>query len=226
MDQEAAVIDIRNLFKGYTLGKEKVPVLHHVDLQVMPGDYVAIMGQSGSGKSTLLNIVGCLDSPDSGTFAFCGRDISQCSESVLADMRNREIGFVFQNFNLLPKLDVFGNVELPLVYGNIPRSQRREKVELILHRMGLWERRKHRPNEISGGQKQRVAIARALVKQPAVILADEPTGNLDSHTTEEILAILEELHNQKNTIVMITHEPDVAARAKRKLRLVDGTFVS
>jgi len=217
-----AIIETRELFKSYFLGKERIDVLKRINITVTQGEYVAIMGHSGAGKSTLLNILGCLDTPTEGEYFFNGRSIASFSQARLADVRNREIGFVFQNFNLLPKLDIAANVELPLIYRNMPAAQRKKSVEEILRRFGLWERRKHKPSEISGGQKQRVAIARALVKKPAIILADEPTGNLDSHTTEEILKVLDEIHREGNTILVITHEHDVAARAQRTIRLVDG----
>lgn len=220
----AAVIETKKLCKSYFLKTEEVPVLRNVDFTVHEGDFISIMGHSGAGKSTLLNILACLDKPSSGAYHFRGRDIARCSDHELADIRNHEIGFVFQNFNLLPKLTIFGNVELPLIYANVPARKRKEMVEKQLRRFGLWERRKHKPNEISGGQKQRVAIARALVKNPAVIFADEPTGNLDSHTTEEILAILDEISAEGNTIIMITHEVDVAGRAKRAIRIADGAI--
>lgn len=220
----SSVIETRNLCKSYFLKTEEVPVLRQVNFTVHEGDFISIMGHSGAGKSTLLNILACLDKPSSGAYHFRGRDIAQCSDSELADIRNHEIGFVFQNFNLLPKLTIFGNVELPLIYANVPARKRKDLVAKQLKRFGLWERRKHKPNEISGGQKQRVAIARALVKNPAVIFADEPTGNLDSHTTEEILAILDEISAEGNTIIMITHEKDVAERAKRAIRIADGAI--
>lgn len=219
------MIKTGNLTKSYDLGGEEIQVLKRIDLTVRKGTYTAVMGHSGSGKSTLLNILGCLDVPSSGEYLFNGRDVAGMTESQLADVRNREIGFVFQNFNLLPKLTVEGNVELPLIYGNVGGRERRQRVDEILQRFGLYERRHHKPNEISGGQKQRVAIARALVKDPEVILADEPTGNLDSQTTEEILQVLERLHHEGNTILMITHENDVAARAERCIRLVDGAVI-
>lgn len=224
-DRQTPVIQTRDLRKSYRLGNEPVPVLRDVNITIARGEYCAIMGQSGSGKSTLLNILGCLDIPGEGDFLFKGRSIASYSPTQLADIRNREIGFVFQNFNLLPKLTIFANVELPLIYGNVSAAERREKVEDALRRFGLWERRAHKPNEISGGQKQRVAIARALVKKPSVILADEPTGNLDSHTTEEILRVFDELHREGNTILVITHEREVGERAQRLLRLVDGRIV-
>ena len=216
------VIQTHDLTKSYVLGGEPIPVLHGINLNVAQGEYVAIMGHSGAGKSTLLNILGCLDTPTSGTYLFNGTPVMSLSASRLADIRNNEIGFVFQNFNLLPKLDVAANVELPLIYGNVQARRRRERVEEVLRSFGLWERRAHKPSEISGGQKQRVAIARAVVKRPAMILADEPTGNLDSTTTGEILEVFEELHREGNTVVVITHESDVAARASRLVRLVDG----
>ncbi|MBD3345502.1 MAG: ATP-binding cassette domain-containing protein [Chitinivibrionales bacterium] len=225
MKTGSAVIETKDLCKTYHLGKKPVDVLHRINLRVAAGEYVAIMGHSGAGKSTLLNILGCLDIPSSGEYHFSGQPVASLTNSHLADIRNGKIGFIFQNFNLLPKLDIFANVELPLIYGSIPRRERMEKVEWVLKRVGLWERRKHKPNEISGGQKQRAAIARALVKHPALILADEPTGNLDSHTTDEILRVLDELHEEGNTIVVITHENDVAARAQRLVRLVDGKVV-
>ncbi|MBD3319578.1 MAG: ATP-binding cassette domain-containing protein [Chitinivibrionales bacterium] len=222
MNSNNAIIQTKNLCKSYYLGRQSVDVLFDISFSVDSGEYVAIMGHSGAGKSTLLNILGCLDIPGTGEYCFSGQNISSLSESRLADIRNGRIGFIFQNFNLLPKLDVYGNVELPLIYGNVSRRERVEKIETVLKKTGLWERRKHKPNEISGGQKQRVAIARALVKNPALILADEPTGNLDSQTTAEIMNVLDEIHGEGNTIVVITHENDVAARAKRIVRLVDG----
>ncbi|MDD5674498.1 MAG: ABC transporter ATP-binding protein [Chitinivibrionales bacterium] len=222
----APVIQTIDLCKSYRLGAQSISVLENISFSVNAGEYIAIMGHSGAGKSTLLNILGCLDKPSAGDYRFNGASIGACSAGRLADIRNRQIGFVFQNFNLLPKLDVAGNVELPLIYGNVPRRERVRRVEELLKRMGLWERRRHKPNEISGGQKQRVAIARALVKNPSLVLADEPTGNLDSHTTEDILALLDTLNREGNTILMITHETEVAARAGRTLRLVDGKFAA
>jgi putative ABC transport system ATP-binding protein len=220
------VIALSDIHKEYKLKEEAIPVLHGVSLEVAKADYIAVMGQSGSGKSTLLNIIGCLDTPTSGTYLFNNQPISSFSQNQLAEVRNRQIGFVFQSFNLLPKLDIAANVELPLIYGNVPKRERRQMVMAILERFGLANRHAHKPNEISGGQKQRVAIARALVKKPAIILADEPTGNLDSHTTGEILDLFHQLHDEGNTIVLITHESDVASRAGRTLHLVDGVFRS
>ena len=221
-----AVIQTRNLCKSYFLAKERIDVLRNIELTVPRGAYMAIMGHSGAGKSTLLNILGCLDKPTDGEYLFNDRLVNSMSQSGLADVRNRDIGFVFQGFNLLPKLDVASNVELPLIYANVARRERQKRVREILERFGLWERRAHKPSEISGGQKQRVAIARALVKKPSIILADEPTGNLDSHTSEEILAVFDELHRDGNTILVITHESDIAARAAGLIRLVDGAIAA
>jgi len=223
--KDDVVIQTISLCKSYALGKEEVKVLHDIDFEVRKGEYVAIMGQSGAGKSTLLNILACLDVPTAGDYFFNGNNINALSESMLADIRNQGIGFVFQNFNLLPKLSVFANVELPLIYGNMARRKRKGEVEEALKRFGLWERRFHKPNEISGGQKQRVAIARALVKKPSIIFADEPTGNLDSTTTEEILKVFDELSGEGHTLIIITHERMVADRAQRVIRLVDGRIV-
>jgi putative ABC transport system ATP-binding protein len=220
-----AIIDLRGVCKDYHIGSETLRVLYDVDLKVSAGDYVAIMGHSGSGKSTLLNIMGCLDRATCGEYRLRGRDISSFSEDELADVRNHQIGFVFQSFNLLPKLTVEANVELPLIYANVPAAERRALVRDILDRFGLDNRRKHKPNEISGGQKQRVAIARALVKKPALVLADEPTGNLDSHTSHDIMGLLDQLNADGNTIVVITHESDIAAHARQKRHLADGRFM-
>ncbi len=220
------ILDLQAICKDYHIGKETLRVLHSVDLRVAQGDYVAIMGHSGSGKSTLLNIMGCLDRATCGRYLFHGRDVSSYSEDELADIRNHRIGFVFQSFNLLPKLTVEANVELPLIYANVPAGERRQRVAGILERFGLSDRRRHKPNEISGGQKQRVAMARALVKKPAIILADEPTGNLDSHTSHDIMDLLDEMNSEGNTILLITHESDIAEHAKTVQRLADGRFVS
>ena len=224
--QSTPVISTQGIYKYYQLGKERIPVLKDISFSITQGEYVSIMGHSGAGKSTLLNILACLDTPSSGAYHFNGKNIATLSESRLADIRNRDIGFVFQNFNLLPKLTVAANVELPLIYNSTPRKERQKQVREILERFGLWERQRHKPNEISGGQKQRVAIARALVKKPSVIFADEPTGNLDSHTTGEILSVLSTLSNEGNTIIMITHEHDVAIHASRTLTLVDGKLLA
>jgi putative ABC transport system ATP-binding protein len=216
------VIQTVSLHKSYYLGKETIPVLHDINLTIERGGYFAIMGPSGSGKSTLLNILGCLDTPTTGEYRINGQPVGDYSQNQLALLRNREIGFIFQNFNLLPKLDITGNVELPLIYGNVGKKERMRRIEAILKRLGLWERRRHRPNEISGGQKQRVAIARALIKNPSLILADEPTGNLDSTTSAEIMHLIQELHAEGNTILLITHEADIAAFAPHSIKLRDG----
>jgi putative ABC transport system ATP-binding protein len=219
------VLQTINLCKNYTLGSQTIPVLDNINITVCKGAFPAIMGQSGAGKSTLLNILGCLDNPTTGEYYLNQVNTSSMKELKLAEIRGKEIGFIFQNFNLLPKLTVAGNVELPLIYANVPAVERKKRVEEELNRLGLWNRRKHKPNEISGGQKQRVAIARALVKKPTIILADEPTGNLDSHTSMEILDILTKINEDGNTIVMITHEKDVALRAKEIIHLVDGRII-
>lgn len=216
------VIQTENLCKNYLLAKQSIEVLRDITISIQMGEYVAIMGQSGAGKSTLLNILGCLDTPSSGQYLFNGQSVSDLRPSQLAYIRNRDIGFVFQNFNLLPKLDVEANVELALIYGNVGKRDRKKRVQKVLEELGLWERRQHKPNEISGGQKQRVAIARAIVKQPSIVFADEPTGNLDSKTTTEILSLFQELNQKGNTIVLITHEHEVASRADRKIVIVDG----
>lgn len=226
MNQNIPVIETVNLTKNYTLGNDSISVLRDITLKINKGEYVAIMGQSGAGKSTLLNILGCLDKPSTGDYRINSRSITTMNEYNLAEIRNKEIGFVFQNFNLLPKLTVSGNVELPLIYANVSRKERKRRVDEVLKQLGIFDRRLHKPNEISGGQKQRVAIARALIKKPSIILADEPTGNLDSHTTEEILTVFNSLNSEGNTIILITHEFDVAAKAKRTIRLVDGRIVS
>lgn len=224
MENTDVILQTTNLCKSYYLGKETLQVLFDVNLTVHMGDFVAIMGPSGSGKSTLLNILGCLDTPTSGDYFLNTKSIKGLSQSRLADIRNHDIGFVFQNFNLLPKLNLTANVELPLIYGNVPGEKRKQLVESTLKQLGLWERRNHRPNEISGGQKQRTALARALVKKPSIILADEPTGNLDSTTTQEILNLLHQLHEQGNTILVITHELEVARRAGKIYHLRDGVL--
>ena len=218
------LIQMQGVFKDYALGKENVSVLKDVSLTVNQGEYVAIMGHSGSGKSTLLNIIGCLDIATSGNYYLNGQNVFALTDNQLASIRNKEIGFVFQSFNLLPKIDLFANIELPLIYANVAKKKRKKKVNDILDKFGLTDRKNHKPNEISGGQKQRVAMARALVKKPSIILADEPTGNLDSHTTSEIMSLLDSLNKEGNTIILITHEHDVAARAGRLLNLVDGRF--
>jgi len=220
------VIEIENVTKLYKMGEEIVHALCGVALTVRRNEYLAIMGPSGSGKSTMMNMLGCLDTPTSGKYHFTGKDVSEMSDDELADIRNREIGFVFQTFNLLPRSSSLQNVELPLVYAGLSPAHRREKAMQTLTNVGLGERMSHKPNELSGGQRQRVAIARALVNNPSIILADEPTGNLDSKTGEEIMQLLEELYEQGNTIIVVTHEEDIARHARRIVRLRDGLIES
>ena len=216
------MIAIENLCKTYTIGEETVKALDHASLHIADGEFVSIIGPSGSGKSTLMNMIGCLDIADEGDYYLDGIRIEEYSEDELAKIRNDKIGFVFQNFNLLSKLTAEENVELPLVYQRISQKERKERVTKALERVRLANRRDHRPMELSGGQQQRVAIARALVTRPSMILADEPTGNLDSHTGEEIMQLFHELHAQGNTIVLITHDEAVADQAQRKIRIWDG----
>jgi putative ABC transport system ATP-binding protein len=220
------VIRTEALSKIYQTGAETIHAVRSIDLTVPRGELVAIMGPSGSGKSTFMNLVGCLDSPTSGTYWLNGTETSKMSDDELADIRNREIGFIFQTFNLLPRLTALQNVELPLVYRGISARERRRVAAETLEHVGLGNRMDHRPNELSGGQRQRVAVARALAGNPSILLADEPTGNLDSKTTEDILGLFDELHEQGNTIVIVTHEPDVAARAERIVVLRDGSVAS
>jgi putative ABC transport system ATP-binding protein len=208
------------------MGGEVVHALRGVTLTIRRNEYVAIMGPSGSGKSTMMNILGCLDTPDAGEYWLNGEEVSQLNDDALARVRNREIGFVFQTFNLLPRASALHNVELPLIYAGLASGERRTRAEEALTRVGLAERMHHRPNELSGGQRQRVAIARALVNRPSILLADEPTGNLDSTTSEEIMAVFEELHTEGQTVVMVTHEPDIAAHAERIITLRDGKVES
>lgn len=220
------LIEIKNLYKNYIMGELEVPALMDINLQIARNEYVAIMGPSGSGKSTLMNILGCLDTPTSGEYLFEGVDVSQYDDDALSAMRNREIGFVFQNFNLLPKLSALQNVELPLVYAGANRHSRQEKAIQALEKVGLADRMSHKPTELSGGQRQRVAIARALVSKPGILLADEPTGALDSKTGEEIMALFDELHRQGNTIIVITHEQEIADYAHRTIYIKDGEIHS
>ena len=220
------IIEISGVYKIYQLGKMEVRALDGVDLQIRPNDYLAIMGPSGSGKSTLMNLLGCLDTPTRGQYLFEGEDVAAMSDDELADIRNRRIGFVFQSFNLLPRASTLRNVELPLVYAGLSRDDRLERAAEALRMVGLGDRLDHRPNELSGGQRQRVAIARALVNRPSVILADEPTGNLDSRTGEEIMRVFEDLYRQGNTIILVTHEDEIAHHARRILRLRDGRIES
>jgi putative ABC transport system ATP-binding protein len=216
------MIQLENITKIYRMGKLEVPALMGVGLTVEAHEFVAIMGPSGSGKSTLMNIIGCLDRLTSGRYVLDGIDVSQMTDNALAEVRNLKIGFVFQTFNLLPRMTSLRNVELPLIYNGVGKRERRERALEALHLVGLDNRAHHRPNELSGGQRQRVAIARALVNRPAIILADEPTGNLDSRTGEEIMGIFEELNNRGVTIILVTHEPDIAKCAKRVVAIRDG----
>lgn len=222
----ALVIEIVDVTKVYEMGSETIHALRGVSLSIRRNEYLAIMGPSGSGKSTMMNMLGCLDTPTSGKYEFNGRNVATMDDDELAAIRNREIGFVFQTFNLLPRSDSLHNVELPLIYAGLPAAERRERAKATLENVGLGARLHHRPNELSGGQRQRVAIARALVNRPSIILADEPTGNLDSRTGEEIMALLEDLYEQGNTIIVVTHEPDIAEHARRVVRLRDGLVES
>ena len=216
------LISLKRIYKIYNVGGEEVRALDGIDLDINENEYLAIMGPSGSGKSTLMNMVGCLDTPSSGIYEFEGEMVQVMDDSQLASIRNRKIGFVFQTFNLLPKATAQHNVEIPLVYANIRKRQRVEMASKALESVGLSDRSHHRPNELSGGQRQRVAIARALVNNPSIILADEPTGNLDSKSGHEIMNILDDLHREGNTIILVTHEDDIAQRAHRIIRLLDG----
>jgi len=220
------VIDIENITKDYVMGEEIVRALRGVSLQIQRNEYIAVMGPSGSGKSTLMNMLGCLDTPTSGRYQFNGRNVAEMNDDELAAIRNREIGFVFQMFNLLPRSNSLRNVELPLIYAGIDPETREERATQALVDVGLGDRLHHKPNELSGGQRQRVAVARALVTRPSIILADEPTGNLDSKTGEEIMALLEDLYYRGNTIILVTHERDIAAHARRTVHLRDGVIES
>lgn len=220
------VIKTENLAKVYEMGAEQVHALRGVDVEIHKGEYVAIMGPSGSGKSTLMNLIGCLDSPSTGKYWLAGRLVSELDDDELAYIRNKEIGFVFQTFNLLPRATALHNVELPLIYNGTPAEERIEKAKMALERVDLTSRMTHKPNELSGGQRQRVAIARALVNDPSIVLADEPTGNLDSKTGEEIMALFANLHKQGNTIILVTHEFDIAQHAHRVIFIRDGKIAS
>jgi putative ABC transport system ATP-binding protein len=221
------VIELTNIVKTYDMGgAEEVHALRSISLTLKKNEYVAIMGPSGSGKSTLMNIIGCLDTPTSGQYLFNGLSVSDMDDNELAKIRNKEIGFVFQTFNLLPRSDSLHNVELPLIYGGISSAERKRRAAEVLKDVGLGDRGHHKPNELSGGQRQRVAVARALVTRPSIILADEPTGNLDTKTGEEIMMLFEDLHRQGNTIILVTHEADIAEHAQRAIRLRDGVVES
>jgi putative ABC transport system ATP-binding protein len=221
-----ALIELRSVRKVYEVGTELVRALDGVDLDIARGEYVAIMGSSGSGKSTLMNLLGCLDTPTEGSYHLNGQAVEGMTDEELASIRNKEIGFVFQTFNLLARTTALQNVELPLVYGGVSRAERHERASEALSRVGLADRARHMPNELSGGQRQRVAIARALVNRPSILLADEPTGNLDSATSEEIMALFDQLHAGGNTVLLVTHEPDIATHASRRVTLRDGKIVS
>jgi putative ABC transport system ATP-binding protein len=222
----ASIIHLEQIRKSYFIGKNELEVLKGISLDIFKNEYVALMGPSGSGKSTLMNILGCLDTPSQGTYILNGKDVSQMIDNALAEVRNKEIGFVFQQFNLLPRLTALENVALPLVYAGMTKKQRNEKAMHVLSLVSLTDRSHHKPNELSGGQSQRVAIARALVNDPSIILADEPTGNLDSKTSNEIMSIFGEIHGNGNTVVLVTHEEDIAGHAHRVIRLRDGVIES
>jgi putative ABC transport system ATP-binding protein len=220
------VIEIRGIIRDFKLGQETVHVLKGIDLDIKKGEYVAIMGSSGSGKSTLMNILGCLDTPTAGSYILNGKDVSQMSDDELADIRNTEIGFVFQTFNLLPRTTALDNVALPMIYAGASKSERLQRASEVLTDVGLADRMDHKPNQLSGGQRQRVAVGRALVNKPSIILADEPTGNLDSKTSLEIMDLFDAIHANGNTVIMVTHEEDIAEHAKLIIRLRDGVVSS
>ncbi len=220
------VIKIRNITRDFPLGHEIVKVLKGIDLDIEKGEYVALMGPSGSGKSTLMNLLGCLDTPTSGSYELNGKDVSNMTDDELAEIRNKEIGFVFQTFNLLPRTTALENVALPMIYAGASKSERKERAEQVLTDVGLADRMSHKPNQLSGGQRQRVAVGRALVNKPSIILADEPTGNLDSKTSEEIMNLIGDIHKAGNTVILVTHEEEIATRAHRIIRLRDGIVES
>src|SRR6185369_17217699 len=221
-----ALLQLENISKQYTIGTETIHALRSISLSIHKGEYVALMGPSGSGKSTLMNILGCLDTPSAGIYFLNNKEVSKMGDNELADIRNKEIGFVFQTFNLIPRSSALDNVALPLVYAGLKKQQRIDQATQVLNDVGLGDRISHKPNELSGGQRQRVALARALVNSPSIILADEPTGNLDSKTSEEIMALFNEIHQKGNTIIVVTHEEDIAQHAHRIVRLKDGLVES
>lgn len=221
----SALIEFRDVCKYYAMGDETVAAADHISMKIQKGEFVAIVGQSGSGKSTCMNIIGCLDVPTSGTYLLDGRDVGEMNRNELAEIRNEMLGFIFQQYNLLPKLNLIENVEVPLMYAGVPRSERKERAKEALCAVGLSEKIKNKPNQLSGGQQQRVSIARALVGKPAVILADEPTGALDSRTGREVIELLKKLHRDGNTVVLITHDNSIAQQAERIIRLEDGHVV-
>ena len=220
-----ALIEFQDVCKYYRMGGETIAAADHISMRIEKGEFAAIVGQSGSGKSTCMNIIGCLDVPSSGTYLLDGRDVGQMNKNELAEIRNELLGFIFQQYNLLPKLTLLENVEVPLMYAGVPRAERHERAKVALELVGLGGKLRHRPNQLSGGQQQRVSIARALVGEPAVILADEPTGALDSHTSREVLNLLQQLHRAGNTVVLITHDNSIAVQAQRIIRLEDGRVV-
>jgi putative ABC transport system ATP-binding protein len=220
------VIDLQGVGRSYVMGQEQIHALRSVTFSIARGEYVALMGPSGSGKSTLMNLIGCLDTPSKGAYFLSGQEVSRMNDQQLAEVRNREIGFVFQTFNLLPRLSALENVALPLVYAGVSRTERLDRAAEVLDRVGLTSRMKHKPNELSGGQRQRVAVARALVNRPSILLADEPTGNLDSKTSIDIMNLFADIHTQGNTIVLVTHEEEIARYAHRIVRLRDGSIES
>ena len=221
----SALIEFREVCKYYEMGGETIAAADHISMGIQKGEFVAIVGQSGSGKSTCMNIIGCLDVPSSGTYLLDGRDVGQMNKNELAEIRNELLGFIFQQYNLLPKLTLMENVEVPMMYAGIPKAERHERARVALELVGLGDKLRHRPSQLSGGQQQRVSIARALVGEPAVILADEPTGALDSHTSREVLNLLQQLHRAGNTVVLITHDNSIAVQAQRIIRLEDGRVV-
>lgn len=220
------LIDVQNITRDFPLGQETIKVLKGIDLKIYKGEYVALMGPSGSGKSTFMNLLGCLDTPTSGEYYLNGKDVSNMTDDELAEIRNKEIGFVFQTFNLLPRTTALDNVALPMIYAGKNKEERRQRAEEVLQEVGLGDRMDHHPNQLSGGQRQRVAVARALVNKPSIILADEPTGNLDSKTSVEIMNLFNTIHSQGNTVILVTHEEDIAENAHRIIRLRDGLIES